>query len=95
MKKNPHRHLPLSPSKREMVYKLHSEGLYEKAIAVKIGIPIPCAAIIEAIVRCDSVCNPAVIEKRLFSIHVRQLPASEGKGWVVRIIDKEAINKND
>ncbi len=56
---------------------------------------IPHAAIIEAIVRCESVCDPAVIEKRLSSIHVRQLPASEGKGWVVRIIDKEANNKND
>ncbi len=56
---------------------------------------IPHAAIIEAIIRCESRCNPAVVEKRLFSIHVRQLPASEGKGWVVRIIDKESINKND
>jgi hypothetical protein len=56
---------------------------------------IPHAAILEAIIRCESVCNPAVIEKRSFSIHVRQLPAGEGKGWVVRIIDKESINKND
>jgi hypothetical protein len=56
---------------------------------------IPHAAILEAIQRCERLCNPAVVEKRSFTIHVRQLPASEGKGWVVRIIDKEAINKND
>jgi hypothetical protein len=55
---------------------------------------IPQAAIFKAILRCERVCNPAVIEKRMFSIHVRQLPASEGKGWVVRIIDKESIDKN-
>ena len=54
---------------------------------------IPRAAILEAITRCESVCNPALIEKRLFSIHVRKLPKSEGKGWVVRVIDKEPINK--
>ena len=53
---------------------------------------IPHAAILEAIQRCERLCNPAVVENRLFSIHVRQLPASEGK---VRIIDKESINKND
>ena len=56
---------------------------------------IPHAAIFAAIMRCESVCNPAVIEKRLFSIHVRQLPAIEGRGWVVRIIDKESINEKD
>ena len=56
---------------------------------------IPHAAILEAIQRCERLCNPAVVEKRWFSVHVRQLPASEGKGWVVRIIDKESINKND
>ena len=54
---------------------------------------VPRAAILEAITRCESVCNPALIEKRLFSIHVRRLAASEGKGWVVRVIDKEPINK--
>jgi hypothetical protein len=56
-------------------------------------VSIPRAAILEAITRCERVCNPALIEKRLFSIHVRKLPASEGKGWVVRVIDKEPINK--
>jgi hypothetical protein len=55
---------------------------------------IPRAAILEAITRCESVCNPALIEKRLFSIHVRRLPASEGRGWVVRVIDKESISKD-
>jgi hypothetical protein len=54
---------------------------------------IPRAAILEAITRCESVCNPALIEKRLFSVHVRKLPASGGKGWVVRVINKESINK--
>ena len=56
---------------------------------------IPHAAILEAIIWCETVCSPAVIEKRLFSIHVRQLPAAEGKGWVVRIIDKESIQNNE
>jgi len=56
---------------------------------------IPHAAILEAIQRCERLCNPAVVEKRWFSIHVRQLPAGEGKGWVVRITAKESTNKND
>jgi len=56
---------------------------------------IPRRAILKAIMRSESLCNPAVIEKRLFSVHVRQLPAGEGKGWVVRIIDKESINKDN
>jgi hypothetical protein len=55
---------------------------------------IPRVAILEAITRCETVCNPAVIEKRRFSIHVRQLPVAEGKGWVVRVIDKESFDKN-
>jgi hypothetical protein len=56
-------------------------------------VSIPRAAILEAIARCESVCNPALIEKRLFSVHVRKLPVSEGRGWVVRVIDKESINE--
>lgn len=54
---------------------------------------IPHAVILEAIMRCESRCSPAVIEKRLFTIHVRQLPAGEGRGWVVRIIDKESLSE--
>jgi hypothetical protein len=43
---------------------------------------IPRAAILEAITRCESVCNPALIDKRRFSVHVRRLAASDGKaGW--------------
>jgi hypothetical protein len=51
---------------------------------------IPHAAIVQAILRCESGRNPAVVEKRLFSVHVRQLPtgAGEGRSWVVRVIDK-------
>ena len=56
---------------------------------------LPRVAILAAIQRCERLCNPAVVEKRWFSIHVRQLPAGEGRGWVVRIIDKEAMDKND
>jgi hypothetical protein len=55
---------------------------------------IPRAAILEAITRCETVCNPALIEKRRFSVHVRRLAASEGKGWVVRVIDKESVDKD-
>jgi len=58
-------------------------------------LPVPGAAILKGITRCESLCNPAVIEKRLFSIYVRQLPAGQGKGWVVRIIDKESIGAKD
>jgi hypothetical protein len=54
---------------------------------------IPHTAIIEALIRCESVCNPAVIEKRLFSIHVRRLLAGEGKGWIVRLIDKSQMDR--
>ena len=49
---------------------------------------VPGAAILKGITRCENLCNPAVIEKRLFSIHVRRLLASGGKGWVIRVIDK-------
>jgi len=55
---------------------------------------IPRGAILEAITRCESVCNPALIEKRRFSVHVQRLAASEGKGWVVRVIDKESVDKD-
>jgi hypothetical protein len=41
---------------------------------------IPRAAILEAITRCESVCNPALIDKRRFSVHVRQLPSKRRKG---------------
>lgn len=69
--------------------------MYHAAIPKKDRkLSIPHAAIFEAIMRCETVCNPAVIEKRLFSIHVRQLPPSDGKGWVIEIIDKESINEN-
>jgi hypothetical protein len=56
-------------------------------------LPIPHTAIIEAMIRCESVCNPAVVEKRLYSIHVRRLLAGEGKEWIVRLIDKSQVDR--
>lgn len=49
---------------------------------------IPVTVIRDAIVRCETVSNPAVIEKETFTVHVRKLPAGEGKGWIVRVINK-------
>lgn len=47
----------------------------------------------KAIYRCENISNPAVIEKREYSLHVRKLPASAGTGWIVRVINKADFDK--
>ena len=54
---------------------------------------VPYKAICDAIERCETVGNPAVVEKRAFTVHVRKLPAAEGKGWIVRVIDKQSVTE--
>ena len=44
--------------------------------------------IIEAIQRCESGRNPAVLERRQFSVHVRKASSTSGKIWVVTYVDK-------
>lgn len=50
-------------------------------------------AILEGIGRCENVSNPAVIKKKTFTVHVRKLPVADGRGWVVRIIDKTSVSE--
>jgi len=52
---------------------------------------LPRATIFAAILRCEIVCNPAVIERDSYAIHVRKLPPADGRGWIVRVIDKSSV----
>ena len=52
---------------------------------------LPRTAILAAILRCELVGNPAVIERDSYAIHVRKLPPADGKGWIVRVIDKSSV----
>jgi hypothetical protein len=49
--------------------------------------------IIEAIQRCELVCNPAVLDRRKFSVHVRKVPSTSGTIWIVRCVDKLEMGK--
>jgi len=49
--------------------------------------------ILEAIQRCESVCNPAVLERRKFSVHVRKASSTSGKIWIVTYVDKLQMEK--
>jgi hypothetical protein len=49
--------------------------------------------IIEAIQRCESGCDPAVLDRRKFSVHVRKVPSTSGKTWIVTHVDKLQIEK--
>lgn len=49
--------------------------------------------ILEAIQRCESVCNPAVLDRRKFSVHVRKVPSTSGKIWTVTYVDKLQMEK--
>ena len=52
---------------------------------------IPRTAIFEGILRCESVGNPAVVERDSYSVYVRKLPSVDGRGWVARVIDKARV----
>jgi hypothetical protein len=52
---------------------------------------LPRTAIFEGILRCERVGNPAVVERDSYSVHVRKLPVADGRGWVIRVIDKTNV----
>jgi hypothetical protein len=52
---------------------------------------LPRAAICDGILRCERLGNPAVVERGSYAVHVRKLPAADGRGWVVRVIDKSSL----
>jgi hypothetical protein len=62
---------------------------------------LPRAAIFDAILRCERLGNTAVVERESYAVHVRKLPVADGRGWVVRVIDKSSViehhgeNSND
>jgi hypothetical protein len=52
---------------------------------------LPRTAICDGILRCEHVGSPAVVERESYAVHVRKLPAADGRGWVVRVIDKSSV----
>jgi hypothetical protein len=52
---------------------------------------LPRTAVFEGILRCERVGSPAVVERDSYAVHVRKLPAADGLGWVVRVIDKTNV----
>jgi hypothetical protein len=60
---------------------------------------LPRTTIIEAILRCERVGDPAVINRGAYAVHVRRLPTVDGRGWVIRIVDiadeSEPLNESD
>ena len=48
-------------------------------------------AIVKAIQRCETVCNPAVVSKPLFSVHVRKVADGLTQSWVVSLSVNEAL----
>jgi hypothetical protein len=48
-------------------------------------------AIVKAIQRCELVCNPAIVSRPLFSIHVRKLAAGLTHSWIVSLSVNEAL----
>jgi len=41
------------------------------------------SAILDAIIRCELVCNPAIVTRPKFTIHVRRLTEGPTHSWVV------------
>jgi hypothetical protein len=65
------------------------KGKKKKAISVKrLRLAL---AIIAAIKRCELVCNPAVVTRGHFSIHVRKLADGLTHSWVVSLSVNEAL----
>jgi hypothetical protein len=52
---------------------------------------LPRTAIFDGILRCERVGSPAVVERESYAVYVRKLPAADGRGWVVRVIDKSSV----
>lgn len=53
------------------------------------------SAIVAAIKRCELVCNPAVVTRAFFSIHVRKLADGLTQSWVVSLSVNEALQQGN
>jgi hypothetical protein len=49
------------------------------------------SAIVAAIKRCELVCNPAVVRRPKFTIHVRRLSEGQTRSWLVSCVNSEAL----
>jgi hypothetical protein len=67
------------------------KGKKKKSISVKrlhLG-----KAIVAAIQRSELVCNPAIVSRPLFSIHVRKLAAGLTHSWIVSLSVNVALQQ--
>jgi hypothetical protein len=49
------------------------------------------SAVIAAIKRCEMVCNPAIVRRPRFTIHVRRLSEGPTRSWLVSCVNSEAL----
>jgi hypothetical protein len=47
-------------------------------------------AIVAAIKRCELVCNPAIVRRPIFAIHVRRLSDGPTRSWLVSCVNSDA-----
>ena len=48
------------------------------------------SAILAAIKRCDLICNPAIVRRPRFTIHVRRLSEGPTRSWLVSCVNSDA-----
>jgi hypothetical protein len=48
------------------------------------------SAIAAAIKRCEQVCNPAIVRRPRFTIHVRRLSEGPTRSWLVSCVNSDA-----
>jgi len=49
------------------------------------------SAILDAIKRCELVCNPAIVTRPKFTVHVRKLTEGRTHSWVVTYSNNDAL----
>src|SRR5271155_2817039 len=49
------------------------------------------SAIAAAIKRCELVCNPAIVTRPRFTIHVRRLSEGPTRSWLVSCVNSDAL----
>jgi hypothetical protein len=50
------------------------------------------SAIVAAIKRCELVCNPAIVSRSKFTIHVRRLSEGPPRSWLVSYSNNKALD---
>jgi hypothetical protein len=51
----------------------------------------PGSAIVAAIKRCELICNPAIVSRPRFTIHVRRMREGPTRSWLVSCSDNGAL----